>query len=147
MADIQEFVAHYGVKGQRWGVRKRRSTASDRSPSSPSQRHDKAKKVAIALGVAGVGTVAALAILKASGNTRLSAAKASSAAGKRVVNSVGNRTVASMATSRSSRPASPAVAKLLAEMKVSVKEANEGLKGMYESNMVPLHMREYMPDW
>lgn len=62
-ADLDDFLAHYGVKGMKWGVtRKSGSSSSSKSESGsdkPKRKIDK-KKVAIAAGV--VGGVAALTV-------------------------------------------------------------------------------------
>lgn len=39
--DISEFIAHYGVRGMKWGVRRKRSASSD------AQRHGANKKKAL----------------------------------------------------------------------------------------------------
>ena len=62
--ETEEFLAHYGVKGMKWGVR-RKSGGSDSSSNSqtgsakPKRKIDK-KKVAIAAGI--VGGAAALTV-------------------------------------------------------------------------------------
>lgn len=41
-ADVDEFLAHYGVKGMRWGVRRRRSEGGSES-AGPSRKERRAK--------------------------------------------------------------------------------------------------------
>lgn len=64
---VDEFLAHYGVKGQKWGVRKKEDGSGDESSSEDKKLTDaekkaRAKKVAIGVGallaVAGAGAVA-----------------------------------------------------------------------------------------
>lgn len=63
-AEVDDFLAHYGVKGMKWGVRRKSSktsssSSSDSSSEKPKRKIDK-KKVAIAAGV--VGGAAALTV-------------------------------------------------------------------------------------
>lgn len=64
---VEEFLAHHGVKGQKWGVRKKEESSGDESSSEDKKLTDaekkaRAKKVAIGVGallvVAGAGAVA-----------------------------------------------------------------------------------------
>ena len=62
--DVDEFLSHYGVKGMRWGVRRKRQSESNSANGSPSSNKSRKKK--IAAGVAGaaiVGGAAATAII------------------------------------------------------------------------------------
>lgn len=63
--DLDDFLAHYGVKGMKWGVRKARdktpastSSDADSKAAKTSARREKAKKVAIGTGllIAAAGT-------------------------------------------------------------------------------------------
>lgn len=60
-----DFLAHFGVKGQKWGIRRKKDT----SPT-PHKMSNKTKTVVAAASIA-AGIFAAKAILKKSGNTRV----------------------------------------------------------------------------
>ncbi len=65
----EEALAHFGVKGMRWGVR---NTTSSTSPSEPKKRMSTKKKVAIGVSVLAVGTAATVAVLAKHGNLPIS---------------------------------------------------------------------------
>lgn len=62
--DLEDFLAHYGVKGMKWGVRRKRggseSSSNSQSGSEKPKRKIDKKKVAIAAGI--VGGAAALTV-------------------------------------------------------------------------------------
>lgn len=60
----EEALAHFGVKGMRWGVRNETSSVS----KEPKKRLSTKKKVAIGVGVLAVGTAVTLAVLGKHGN-------------------------------------------------------------------------------
>ena len=66
MTDIsrEQALAHFGVKGMRWGVRNETTRAS----TEPKQRMSTKKKVAISAGVIAIGSAITLAILAKNGN-------------------------------------------------------------------------------
>lgn len=66
-------LAHFGVKGMKWGSRK------SRSANASKQKMSTGKKVAIGLGVAAVGAAAVTLALTRTGNTRLGALRSQSA--------------------------------------------------------------------
>lgn len=57
--EVDDFLAHYGVKGMRWGQRK---ASDDSSPSSPRQGLSEGQKKALKVG-AGVAAIAGAAIV------------------------------------------------------------------------------------
>ena len=61
MSDIsrEQALAHFGVKGMRWGVR----NETTRSSTEPKNKMSTKKKVAIGVGVVAVGTAVTLAVL------------------------------------------------------------------------------------
>ena len=61
----EEALAHFGVKGMRWGVR---NASSNTSPSEPKKRMSTKKKAAIGISVLAVGTAATVAVLAKNGN-------------------------------------------------------------------------------
>ena len=61
----EEALAHFGVKGMRWGVRKSETSSAS---SEPKKRMSNKKKAAIGVGVLAVGTAVTLAVLGKHGN-------------------------------------------------------------------------------
>lgn len=53
MSELSDFLAHYGVKGMRWGVRKSNSESNNSTPSTSSKKKT-AAKVATGVAIAGV---------------------------------------------------------------------------------------------
>lgn len=60
--EVDEFLEHHGVKGQKWGVRNQRSTST-----SSNSKSNKKRNLIIAGGIVAVGGLAAAAILKRRG--------------------------------------------------------------------------------
>jgi hypothetical protein len=63
MDEVDDFLAHYGVKGMRWG---RRKSGVDTSSSEPKPKMSREKKIAIAVGVGAtvaVGAAIALSLM------------------------------------------------------------------------------------
>lgn len=62
MSDVEDFLAHYGVPGMKWGKRKSQAVSGNRRKRTPEEKRALAKKVAIGTGtllaVAGAGYVA-----------------------------------------------------------------------------------------
>ena len=55
----EEALAHFGVKGMRWGVR---NASSNTSPSEPKKRMSNKKKAAIGISILAVGTAATVPV-------------------------------------------------------------------------------------
>lgn len=113
----EDFLAHFGVKGMKWGVRRKRETSggdsggskaapkekTQRTPEQIAARKARNKKIAIGVGVgvAVVGAAAATYVLKKHGNERLAnvaqaarnaaANKVRSAVSKKVNDSISNK--------------------------------------------------------
>ena len=69
--EVDEFLAHFGVKGMRWGVRNAES--KDEEGLNPKKNH-------VGLKTAGVGVGTALLTYKVTGNKRLSVVAGAGAA-------------------------------------------------------------------
>lgn len=82
----EDYLAHYGVKGMKWGVRRKRSddssspkkTSSDSTPEEQASRKARRKKIAIGVGAA-VG-VAAVVGVSAMGAKKVQSGKAAASA-------------------------------------------------------------------
>lgn len=65
MDEVEDFLAHYGVKGMKWGERKARTSTSSKSQSKPkappSQNQMALRKVGTELGFGAIGPAAMLA--------------------------------------------------------------------------------------
>lgn len=65
------FLAHYGIKGMKWGRRKSQASASDTQTSQPKSNKKKLVKGLAATGAVVAGAVAARRIMQNSGSRRL----------------------------------------------------------------------------
>lgn len=88
--DVDDFLAHYGVKGMRWGVRRPDSSAEPKGndASNEAARRARVKKVAITAGVLAVAAGGAYVTYKLAKDGKLpvkSLNRASVAAGKKMV--------------------------------------------------------------
>ena len=142
-------LAHFGVKGMKWGVRKERSTSDDASKSSRN------KKLAAAA-VVGVG-LTATAILMARGRNRSTMSlqvelvkKGMLHANKVMKNSGGVKASTIKKPPGKVRISSESQAWLKAfndKQSQLTRLANEDLKAGYNRNQIPVYLREYLPDW
>jgi len=76
IVDEQSYLMHYGIKGQKWGIRKQQATASDNSSKPkkpPLTREQKLKRVEIGLKVIGGALAVASILAKAHGNSKIRA--------------------------------------------------------------------------
>jgi hypothetical protein len=156
--DPTEFLEHYGVKGMKWGVRRKRSRSSGGSDSNDSQSPqqkavaDQAAKfkrrAAFGLGVAAVGTAATMYHLGKSGNMPA----------KEIAVDKHLRKAAQLRQSIGSAKAPKPKTKMkfsdsgdLAAMKAkaasAVKEANAMLREQDDKLGIPFPEREYLKEW
>lgn len=152
------YLAHHGVKGMKWGVRRQR-TSTGEGDSGKKQLSGKVKfarnaTIAIAVGI-GAGLVAGKIVGKGIKVNRAQLRHANFAHEKTIANlfgQAGNTPVSHLRPPSGGRPKiSPETASFLkkftADQNNLNKLANGDLKSLYEKGQVPLPLREYLSEW
>jgi len=138
LAEDLEFLQHYGVKGQRWGVRKK----SDANTAARKKlTKDQKKKVARAVGgvlvVAG-GVAIGVAVHKH---------KTTSSVGKQQAAKILKTAGVKKVPAKPSPQATAWMKQFNDKQRELHQLANADLRAGYERSQTPLPLREYLPEW
>jgi hypothetical protein len=151
-----DYLEHFGVRGQKWGVRKHEEERRARAETFKAQKKMSKKKKAVIGGVV-VGTaVVAILLARRSGVTMSSIrgspkTSAGAKATTHILRNVGKQTVSSV-------PKTPRKPQMSRETQDFIKNfnrkqteinraANAGLKLRDNELDIPVYMRTYLPDW
>lgn len=122
--EVDDFLAHFGVKGMKWGVRK---SGSSNNSSSKSSSRKKKVAVASAAAVAAAGSVFVARTLHSRGSTKMAQVRLTNTQVKRV------------------QEQRKLFQQLQSNQTTLRKSANGHLRLLYNANEVPHNLRDYIP--